>query len=75
MKIRYRCDYPMATKKGIRRHCDKKCGQCICAIATDEWGMESHVPDLAQPCSNVTLRNLKVMMGREHDKSTGKTTR
>lgn len=75
MKIRYRCDRPMARKKGILRHCDKKCKYCLCAISMDEWGHEEHTPVMPGGCTNFTVKNLKIMMGREHDKSAGKTTR
>lgn len=64
---KYKCDIPMATKKGIRQVCNGKCNQCLCAISIDDWGREEHVPDLGQPCGNFTLRNLRVMSGRDRD--------
>ncbi len=67
MKTRWRCDVSMARKKGVLGMCDKKCRYCLCAISTDEFGREEHLPDLAQPCSNFTLRNLNVMSGRDRD--------
>lgn len=67
MIIRYRCDKSMAYKKRIRQYCNRKCRGCLCAIRTDEWGREEHTPDLAQPCGNVSLRNLNVMSGRDHE--------
>ena len=66
MIIRFRCDVPMSEKKGILRYCDKKCRNCLCALAMDEWGREEHV-SLDQECANFTLRNLKKMSGRDHE--------
>lgn len=68
MKTRWRCDVSMARKKGVLRMCDKKCRYCLCAISIDEFGREEHVADMTStPCGNFTLRNLKVMMGRDHE--------
>ena len=66
MIVRYRCDVPMADKKGILRFCNKKCKECICAIAIDEWGRYEHVsmPD-GGTCSNVTLRNINHLNGQD----------
>lgn len=65
MIIRYECDRSMARKKQIRKYCNRKCRGCICAITVDEWGRREHVPDLQDPCGNVTIRNINVMSGRE----------
>ena len=67
MIVRYRCDVAMARSKGILRFCNKKCKDCLCAIRTNEHGEEEHTHDLKHPCGNFTLRNLKVMSGRDHE--------
>ena len=67
MKVKYRCDVPMAKKKNIRRNCDKKCWHCLCAIRTNASGSVEHIPDMRSPCANFTLRNLNVMSGRDRD--------
>lgn len=72
---RYRCDYSMAVKKNIRRHCDRKCNQCLCGISIDAWGREEHVPDMIRPCGNFTLRNLNVMSGRYYEQQAKGETR
>lgn len=55
---RYRCDMPMAIKKGVRQVCDRKCKNCLCAIAMSESGSEHHV-GLADEgsCGNIVRRN------------------
>lgn len=55
----YRCDKPMAIKKGIRQVCDRKCRDCICALAMSESGHEYHVGlSDGGTCSNVIRRNM-----------------
>lgn len=53
----YRCDIPMATKKGIRRVCDRNCKHCLCALAMDGNGHEHHVGLVSGSCANITRRN------------------
>lgn len=65
MIIRYRCDHEMATKKGIRQICDKRCRYCLCAIRMNDHGVEAHVPDMAEGSSNFTIRNTIKMSGRD----------
>lgn len=67
MKIKWRCDHEMATKKGIRQICDKKCNQCLCGIYTDEWGREGHRADMPNGCWNFTIRNLTYSVGRKRN--------
>ena len=55
---RYRCDKPMAIKKGIRQVCDRKCRD-ICALAMSESGHEYHVGlSDGGTCSNAIRRNM-----------------
>lgn len=60
--INYRCDKPMAEKKGVLKCCNQKCDECPCAIKND-GGSESHVV-LERPCSTLALKNLNIMSGR-----------
>lgn len=58
MIVRYRCDVPMADKKGMRQVCDRKCRNCLCAIAMTGSGEEHHVGMVDEgSCGNVTRRN------------------
>lgn len=62
MKVRYRCDEPMAKAKNVRRYCNKKCKECLCAISTDEWGREEHNVDLQTGrCTNISIRNQRTV--------------
>lgn len=55
---RYRCDKPMAIKKGIRQVCDRQCKDCVCAIAKSGNGEEHHVGlTESGSCTNVLRRN------------------
>ena len=55
----YRCDKPMAIKKGIRQNCDRDCRNCLCALAIDSFGHEHHVGMVegSGSCGNITRRN------------------
>lgn len=64
MKMRWRCDKAMAMRKGIRRHCDGKCRDCLCGIYVDEWGQEGHHIDMREGCGNFSIRNMAHMRGR-----------
>lgn len=65
MIIRYRCDRPMAEKKGVLQYCDRRCRECLCAIKIDEWGREEHNGDLQGGSSIFTARNIDRMSGRK----------
>ena len=55
---KYRCDKPMAEKKGILQVCDHDCKNCLCAMAMSESGAEYHVGITNSGTSaNVTRRN------------------
>lgn len=69
---RYRCDIQMALKKGIRQICNKRCKSCLCAIRTDEWGREGHVPDLRGGSPNFMLRNTITMSGYDREGKRGR---
>ena len=65
MIVRYRCDVPMARRKGILGKCDKRCRSCLCAIGMSEHGYESHVSlDQGGTSENLASRNLEVLNGR-----------
>ena len=40
----YRCDIPMARKKGLLRICNKRCSECVAAITMGPGYIEAHVP-------------------------------
>lgn len=62
MIIRYRCDRSMAIKKRVIFTCDRKCQNCLCALAKDEYGHEHHVGQSSGGvCGNITRRNFEVM--------------
>ena len=61
---KWRCDRPMAEKKDIKKYCDGRCAQCLCAIQTDSLGHDAHNADMPNGCGNIATRNLKVMSGR-----------
>ena len=69
--FRYRCDVPMAKKKGILKYCDKKCRYCLCGIVMDERGYEFHVPDSLHGCTNFVLRNYAKGKWVGYDRATG----
>lgn len=67
MATRYRCDEPMAEKKGMLKYCNKRCMNCLCAIKTDALGNDSHVhfnEELKQQSNLFTERNLDHLSGR-----------
>lgn len=64
----YRCDEPMAKKKGIRQVCDRKCKNCICALAMSESGHEYHVGfGDGGTCANVMRRNKSMGLYQKPD--------
>lgn len=75
MRIKVRCDVPMADKKGIRKYCDKKCGECLCAIVMDEFGNEKHLADMQSGCGAIVTRNLRHLRGEENDREGTRETK
>lgn len=72
----YRCDEPMAIKKGIRQVCDRKCRDCICALAMSESGNEYHVGFAdGGSCANVTRRNKTKGLYQRPDKDSKQNDR
>lgn len=73
--MKYRCDRPMADKKGISQTCDKNCGGCICALVMDESGQERHVNLDGGSCGNVNRRNIRLQNEAEERRARRYTRR
>lgn len=63
--MKYKCDVPMAKKKGIYRRCNKKCVDCLCGMRINEMGVYEHHADYQQGVDpNFAIKNLLVMSWR-----------
>lgn len=67
MKKRYRCDVPMAKKKGILKHCNSDCKDCLCAIKMSDDGSEEHVGLLNEGSPQFMMKNLETIAGRSRE--------
>lgn len=67
MVRRYRCDKPMAHKKGLLKFCDRKCNRCVAGLAYGRGYIEGHVPlqderEFSDP--KLMARNMLILSGR-----------
>lgn len=57
----------MAKKKGILKHCNSDCKDCLCAIKMSDDGSEEHVGLLNEGSPQFMMKNLETIAGRSRE--------